>query len=156
MKINTSSWHYKIYAFNSKWVARWMCAWNWYEKPGPSAMIGLCPYMRMILLWGPIVMLTNIVPLGAVVYAILLFPVDVNGAGGVGWIVGIAALGLVGVFLSRQAGKWISKKAQESVEKQSRKKSEEKDGTGFFTIMAEYVKTFKSKVCPIMEVDNDS
>lgn len=157
MKISDKSWHYKIYVFNSQLVAAWKDDKFYLNKPGNGKNIGLCPYMRMIFVWGPLAMLSYTVPIYAMYLALFKFPVSAAGAMGIVWLFGWIA-GIIG-FMFAMA--WFTEYNNNRKANKASKSSIvnpydgiEEEST-FWTIIREYVVALKTKVCPILEVNND-
>lgn len=156
MKIDPDSWHYKLYCFMSQWYAAWTHKEHYHEYPYDQKMIGLCPYMRMILIWGPIAILSNFIPLAAIMVTFFIFPAGVAGAQGVLWLFfSITALaGSIWMFakLVDLTSNWRDARREEKL------KSLDPDyepTVTFWTTLKEYAKSFKTKICPIMELPDD-
>jgi len=157
-KINPESWHYKIYRYNSQLVAAWLCEDDYHEYPHQyGKMIGLCPYMRMICLWGPLVALSNIIPLAALAATFWMLPSFANGIAGVLWLFGSIAL----IFATFIGMAYLKDKSNER--KEAKKQSQLRDYDEYFaeppvtfwTLFKDYVRAVKTKVCPILELPND-
>ena len=156
--INPESWHYKIYRFNSQLVAAWNCNENYHEYPHQyGKMIGLCPYTRMIFLWGPLVALTNIIPLAALAATFWMLPSFTNGLTGVLWLFGSIAL----IFAILIGMAYLKDKSNER--KETKKESQlpefgaivAEPPVTFWSLLKDYVRAVKTKVCPILELPND-
>jgi hypothetical protein len=164
MKLNKSSWHYKVYAFNSQMVAKLGDEHDFYEYPHHGRIIGLCPYMRMIMIWGPLVFLCNLVPLIAAVGAFIVLPVTTIGAVSqlivVATIVGfiVAACLIIGGanYLAGRLGDM-----QELRTEQQEKTRLESAANGvtppetFWSLLVSYITSLKTKVCPVLELDDE-
>jgi hypothetical protein len=137
----------------SQWNAAWHHKSNYYEYPKHGEMIGLCPYMRMIIIWGPLAILSNLIPLGAVIGALFMFPMAANGAAGVGWLFFWVVL-TVGLIVAWAFFKdWRDAKAEEKEKSQiSSWDDEEEKPQGFIKLMYEWI---HNKFCPILEVHHD-
>lgn len=155
MKISTTSWHYKLYVFNTQLVEAWKG--NSYFHTCPSdGNVGLCPYMRMIMIWGPLVLLTYTIPIGMTIAALVLFPMKAAGVIGIlyliGWIVGLIAVMFLMAWLS-------SRKEQRELDKAERTKGvsmpDVEPKTTFWSVLKEYIIAAKTKVCPVLEVSDD-
>jgi len=93
MKISPTSWHYRLYVFMCQWNAAWRDKDDYWEYPKNTTMLGLCHYMRMILIWGPLAILSNLVPIATLLGAFFIFPAGANGIVAILWLFGaIAAL----------------------------------------------------------------
>lgn len=157
MKLNPNSWHYKIYAFNSQLVAAWMHKddYHYYPKIG-SFGIGLCPYMRMILIWGPLVALTNVVPFAAIYAAFIMFPGFAAGGAGIFWLIFTLA-SIVGFFvLLAKIKDWASERQERREESQLRRQDPDyQEPEGFWRLVGGYLKSMKTKICPVLEIQDD-
>jgi len=153
LNINKSSWHYKVYTFNSQWWAAWTNQSDYHTYKMNNDKIGLCEYMRMILLWGPLAILSNIVPIMAVWLAFFMFPMSISGIGGVIWLfVAIGAFGASGVCLEKFLSYRENKKSQAATDMTHNNAIPD---SGFRVIAKEFVISIKTKVCPILEVNDD-
>jgi len=155
MKIREDSWHFRLYVFMSQWNAAWRYKDDYlaYPKIGSSG-IGLCPYMRMILIWGPLAIVSNVVPIFAVVAAFLIFPGSMNGAAGVGWLLfSISVIIGLGFIIS-----WIKDWSDERAERRegSQLKCQDPDYVepdSFWKLLKAFAQTTKSKICPVLELE---
>lgn len=155
--MKTNSWHWKVYCFNSQLVAAWKGKDDYHEYPYHNKMIGLCPYMRMILIWGPLVMLTNIIPLAAIIATFYWFPAGANGIVGVYWLLG-SIIGVVTFFVTlAKYQDWQTARREEKQESQlsCQRVDMENQAETFWTLVMSYIKAIKSKVCPVLEIEND-
>lgn len=155
-KIDRNSWHWKIYAFNSQLVHAWLGKDFYYEYPKQreGEKIGLCPYMRMIILWGPLVMLTYLAPLAAFYGALIYFPYSANA--------GLGLLALFGTLLAISGVIWLLawlavKREEETWEqREAREEARErrlKENPGFLRLFWRWLVAQKTKICPVMEVE---
>tara|TARA_B110000240_G_C13364849_1_gene395615 strand:- start:315 stop:809 length:495 start_codon:yes stop_codon:yes gene_type:complete len=164
MKLNKSSWHYKVYAFNSQLVAAWQNQNSFHRYPYHGKIIGLCPYMRMIIIWGPLVFLCNLAPLVAAVGVFIVLPVTTIGAMSqlivVATIVGfvVAACLIIGGanYLAGRLGDMEELRAE-----QQKKTKLESAANGvtppetFWSLLVSYITSLKTKVCPVLELDDE-
>ena len=149
MKISPTSWHYRLYCYMSQAYASWTHENDYWEYPKNTAFLGLCPYMRMILIWGPIAILSNLVPIYAVIAALVLFPAGASGWVGIAWLFGSAALiaGLIvlGAYLfDKGAERRAAKK-----ESQLNNMDEEEKPAGFIKLMYTWI---HDSICPKLEL----
>lgn len=162
MKISRTSWHFKLFVFMSQWSAAWRCHKDFFEWPHISKFgIGLCPYMRMILIWGPLAILSNILPIMFIVGSFVLFPGFAAGWAGVGWLFGslVIVIGVVfATFLSVEfVSEWRRNRAPERHWIQTDESDDESDDEpsegkphGFIRLFAVWL---HDAVCPILEVE---
>lgn len=153
MKINPQSWHYKLYAFNAQLVAAWFHKDNYHYEATDDKNVGLCPYMRMILLWGPIVMLTYTVPLGALGASFVWLPVIATSGMAYLWMGAMAAVVAATIWSAARPINYEKERVKSAERKRRREYAEE--NPGFMRILWNYVLTAKTKVCPILEVDSN-
>lgn len=149
MKINRNSWHFKLYEFNLQLIAAWR-GHDWYFEVKGKDTIGLCPYVRTIILWGPLIMATYVLTLYIVTLPFVFFPIAMGtGLGGSIAVIGTIFLFILTLFLlDKYIGYRNKKKDDEEIPDWQ---SEEKDKT-FGTVFWEYIKSFKTKICPVLEV----
>lgn len=156
MRISKNSWHYKLYVFMSQWNAAWRAEDDYHLFPKDNERIGLCPYMRMILIWGPLAILSNIFPLGTFAAVVFLFPMSANGLWGVFWLffwIATVIVALFGIGFLKDFSDKRAERKKSQLDSNEEPKSEPE--TGFFKILIEYVKAFKTKICPVLEVKQD-
>jgi hypothetical protein len=162
MKISADSWHYRLYVFMSQWNAAWRHKIDPWEYPRGGHMIGLCPYMRMILIWGPLAILSNLLPLGALYVTFILFPVSMNGGLGVAWLLGffvtvgavVFAIGFIRHVIGKlEEGRRSSQITRQQEEELARQRGEEK--TSFRSLVWGFLVAAKTKMCPVLELKND-
>jgi hypothetical protein len=162
MNIDSNSWHWRLYKFNSQWVAAWKGRNDFYDFPRHGRMIGLCPYMRMILIWGPIAMLSNIFPLAVLAGTFLLFPVTANGVMGIAWLIGVIVLVAASICAMSYLLDYRSRRCEANrradLKHESNKSSDsqltEQPDT-FWTLFCSYVVAVKTKICPVLQAPNE-
>jgi hypothetical protein len=117
--------------------------------------IGLCEYMRMLLIWGPIMTGFYIAIASWIGYVFLVMPIM---SGGIGFIsIGFSILFLlamvaiiVGVFFTIFVLDFTKNKILDKLEDITEANDEKDDEEK--SIIIEYYKETKDKVCPIMEI----
>lgn len=165
-KINPESWHYKLYVFNTQLIGRWGDDEEFYLRPhSRRRKIGLCPYVRTIMLWGPLVMASYVLPIGAFLGVVVFLPGGLAGTAGI--------LGLISVFVAMAAlavgigylTKWINTVHKIYVPKKSELATNyDDDGypieierpATFWTILKDYIIAAKTKVCPVLTLPEDN
>lgn len=156
-QINPKSWHYKVYVFMSQWNAAWCHESNYEMYPNDGKMIGLCPYMRMIFIWGPMAILSNLIPFGALFIVFFAAPFKAAGFVGIAWLFGtimtivlaIVAFGfLYDVRIAR-------KDAKESALLKLRQDWDEEKPETFMSLLRDWLKSYKTKICPVLEMPDD-
>ncbi len=155
MKIREDSWHFRLYVFMSQWNAAWRGNNDYLDHPQISSFgIGLCPYMRMILIWGPLAILSNVFPIAAVIGSLVAFPGSVAGTSGIFWLFGWIA-GFVGAIFALGWIKNWQDERQESREISQLIKQDPNyvEPESFWKLIKDYVKSAKTKVCPVLELE---
>ncbi len=158
MKISPDSWHYKLYVFMSQWNAAWRHKLDPWEYPRGKNMIGLCPYMRMILIWGPLSILSNLLPIGAVYAAFVMFPAAVNGTAGIAWLVGSVIALAVSFFLIGWIAHLIGVVREQRRDSRIQREFEDLDvepKETFFGLIKQYIVAIKTRICPVLELEDD-
>ena len=153
--ISKTSWHYKLYRFFSQLCAAWRGNEDFYKYPKNQNMIGLCQYMRMILIWGPLVMLTYLIPIGAVTSFFFWLPFSLNGSAGVMSFYAVVA-SLIFVIVVATIAIWLIKRSTDAVieyRETKKNKSKVETKTKKPNLLFEYAKAIKSKMCPILKVE---
>ena len=153
--IDINSWHWKVYCFNSQLCAAWRGNEDFNEYPYHGRLLGLCPYMRMIFLWGPLVALTYLLPIGAIATAFYFLPTSAGGTGGVLWLVGV----ILSFAAFVAAIVWALGKQKEIRERRPapylRKERDEPTTVTFRSMLFDWLKSMKSKVCPVLVLPDD-
>jgi hypothetical protein len=157
-EIDPKCWHWKLYCFMSQVIA----AWN--DKPNPEEYgihdthIGRCPYMRTIFVWGPLVLLTNLIPISALVSLFYWIPMSMSGGAGIIWTVVTigSVIGGVILFLLMLAG------ITELVDRSNARKQHAVPNTPkinqpetMWSLIKEHIGSVKTKLCPILVVKHD-
>ena len=159
MKISPDSWHYKLYVFMSQWNAAWRGKSDYWEYPLNGNMIGLCPYMRMILIWGPLAILSNLIPIGAIVATFFLFPASVNGAVGVAWLIGsilLIAGGILAIgYITHLIGRIEEGRRRNEIENDDWFEEGYEPKQTFRGLVWSYLVALKTKMCPVLELKKD-
>jgi uncharacterized membrane-anchored protein len=160
MKLNKFSWHYKVYAFNSQMVAAWTMESDFHEYPWDGRTIGLCPYMRMIMLWGPLVFLCNLSPLIAGVAAYIVLPAVTIGVSSLLSVTATIVGFTIACYILNSGVKYLSAR-RDDINREKRKQRRidaENDVTPpetFWSLLVSYIKSLKTKVCPVLELDDE-
>lgn len=153
MKISPTSWHYRLYCYMSQAHAAWTHKDDYHEYPKNTAFLGLCPYMRMILIWGPIAILSNLIPIFAILATLFIFPASTGGLAGVLWLFG--AIGtLVGAIIGLgYLVEWNRERrhAREESQLGSYGEPEEKP-KGFIALLYTWI---HDSICPKLELPQD-
>jgi hypothetical protein len=158
MKISENSWHYRLFVFMSQWNAAWRNRDDYLDHPKTSRRekfnIGLCPYMRMILIWGPLSILSNLIPLLAVLGALVAMPTGMNGLAGVLWLLFWAVSAVAIGFAIAKLADWRQARAENQEKLQVYRQSPDyvKKDT-FLSLLGEFLMSIKTKICPVLEVE---
>jgi hypothetical protein len=154
--INRESWHWKLYIFDLQMINAWTGEDFYYDEEGPKN-IGLCPYMRTLFLWGPLIMMTNLIPWAAVIWSVIYFPTSAMGI--IGPIMVVLGLALIfatiwclGLLAKRNKQKRIAREEETARQGRYDRFDPKKDDDTFWKLIKDWIKTRKSKICPIMEV----
>ena len=160
MKLNLESWHYKLYAFDCQMVAALWDESNPHEYPQHGRIIGLCPYMRMILIWGPLTLLLQLSPWAAAIGAVCVLPMYVIGS--TSWItLVLSIIAIIGLAI----GAWmLMRYITDAVDTHRTNKQEslpqidpfaEPKPDTFWTMTVAYLRSAKTRICPILEIDDE-
>lgn len=151
MKIDTNSWHYKLYVFNCQLVSAWTGYEQFYMEPDHQRRIGLCPYARMLLIWGPLIMSSYLAMVLVVIGCLIVFPILINGVIGISWFFGTMFTIAGVIYLTSR----FLEKRDHLRKETPRVVKENDDSPSFWQIVKEYIKACKLKICPIMEIKQD-
>lgn len=156
MHISVNSWHYQIYVFMHRICLKFVGDDYWYEAPH-SKKVNLCPYMRTILIWGPLVILFHLAWLLLALTVFVWIPLSVSGVAAYSWTLGVFFVGLsfltVISIISFLGLKFLGDRSQRKrKERQIRKLNGESEPITFWSSLREYLKSVKSKTCIQLEI----
>lgn len=149
MNISKTSWHYKLFRLNYILKASLFNKSydDWYWQDFSNRPVNLCHYMRTILVWLPLKLLTYVGFYAILLWLIFEFGVKTYGGGFLLMLMAIAGLAVIGgaffVFFLLEG--FLKKQAQKVRE-------EKEDHKKFTSLLFEWYRAAKEKVCPIMEV----
>lgn len=163
MNIRSTDWHYRLYLFNHRLCQKFRGNTWWYEHE-PSR-INLCPYMRTILIWGPLLWFIHACLYVALGYAFIYLPLSVVGMSDMGWLVGalgrvavtgllfaVVAYGLIRVL--SYFGEKRKKAKQERLELIESGVLPPPKSSSFWKMVKEYWESFHSKTCFALKVED--
>jgi hypothetical protein len=119
-----------------------------------NSSIGLCEYMRMLLLWGPIMVGFYLAFIALVLYVFLIMPIM---SGGIGFIsIALTAVCVIAFFLFVIGAFFIiflcdtlKDKVIEKIDNAAQTAEENGDDA---PILIQYYRAVKNKICPVMEI----
>ena len=154
MYISQNSWHFQLYKFTKTVVERFKG--NPYWDNVSVSKVNLCPYMRTILIWGPLVVSFYSFLYAFGLYVLVYLPITMtNGAAIMNTGLFIFVCALIAVALIGSIA-FITNMTVGLVDKQRAKREEMEElgikPSGFFAILMEYLKSLKSKTCVQLEV----
>ena len=136
MILNKNAWHFSVYKFFKTQMNRWD---DYYpEDPNTIENIGLCPYMRTLLLWGPLQMSFYALCYGAVYIALISIPLY---GGFINLFFSLLIVGFCMAIFALMAF-IASVDIKELVSSKSAKNN----------VAIQYAVSLKTKICPIMKV----
>lgn len=157
-----------------QWYVRWffwsLTVWDEFKDHGDSSWryrngTNLCHFLRVMLVWCPLVLLLNVAVYGAGVAALTALPIYFWGGTGYAYVVGALAI-VVGVIislnaLSRRLKEW--ERRHPPAPKPEKKKEPPKvavpaapTGPGFWQVVWQYIVASKQKVCPIITFNHQT
>lgn len=157
MKINQNSWHYRLYNFMAQWHAVWLVNYDYLNAGKPTnGKIGLCPYMRTILIWGPLAILSNLVPFGMLYLTFFVIPIELNGAMGVYWLFGVLVGLIITVVLIILLSEYQENRRNARMSQvKNQDEAEQDQSDSFWSLVKEYLVSLKTRICPVLEVDDN-
>ncbi len=146
-----------------QWYVRWffwsLMVWDEFKETDSSWRYengtNLCHFIRVMLVWCPLVLLLNAAVYGSGIAALTALPIYLYGGVGYAWVVGIiafvVALILAIKFALRRLREW--ERRQPAMHKSEKKNETPKvapapTGPGFFEVLWKYIVGLKKKVCP--------
>lgn len=153
MKVSKDSWHFKLYKFATLAKAKFQERdfWeDWYNSEIDTSRINLCPYIRRPLVVMPLIILANIIAYVMIGIVAFWLPASTVGLGNFYSVIGVVLAGslilILSVFL-------FSKLAEAGGEAVYRAKE---TTTPYRNLLGEYYLAVKHKICPIIEVSEDT
>ena len=148
-------------------------SWKWYSGNAVTFKTGtnLCHYVRCSVLWGPGIILLQLLMVSLVMGALFFLPLEAWGLGGylLSWgILGLVALGLFGLWKfigwaddappSWRFNAWLRRVLSEPVKNIAKRNAERlsfrnTDGVSFWSIVWAFVVTLKHQVCPLIKIE---
>lgn len=156
MNISSNSWHFRLYAFNKKLLERFRGNTYWYEDV--PKRVNLCPYMRTILIWEPMLYLFYSLTYFILLGTFLLMPLTMVGTTDGTWLVSviffflmIGAAGAGFIYGMTRVGSFVSAKRKEAREAREAAGIVEQPN-GFFKVLKAYWRSFHDKTCFALDV----
>ncbi len=133
----------------------------------------LCHYVRCSILWGPGIILLQLLMVSLVMGALLFLPLQAWGLGGylLAWVIlGFDALFAFGLWKfigwadetspGRRFSTWLRKVLSEPVENVVKRNAERlsfrnTEGVSFWSIVWAFVVTLKHQVCPLIKIEEN-
>lgn len=153
--LNPDVWHAKLYF----WALR---VWHGfvdraeYQTSRYSKRTNLCYYIRVIVLWVPLVVLSYVAVLGGITYALFILPVKLFGLREFWTVVGVIAL-VVGiivgiVFLASLFVRGVRRAVRFPLDylEQRQEQKREAGKPSFASLIKEWIVAKKQKICPLI------
>ena len=159
MNLDRKSWHVRLF-FSSHGICDKFTGFdrNWYYDDFDRSWYyddestNLCHYVRVILLYAPLVFLAHLIFLAAALYVLILLPFQLFGTGywyAIGIIAALAALAGIAVWFHRRWEFVWSKKHEEKTSQPTPEPEPVKvKRPGFFEVLWNYLIAVKQKICP--------
>lgn len=154
LQVNPDSWHARLYLWSHTiWGEFWhKNNWSWYKDKCTNTNV--CYYLRVMLVYAPLVILLHAALFAATVGVVVVLPIHLFGASGVGKAV-IAIL-LVALGLGLMMGLCLlAFKASGMAIDSSRKRTmtiHEQDGLTFWEVVRARISGAKHKICPLIAI----
>jgi hypothetical protein len=161
--INKKQWYVRWFFFCLALIDEFVNERGWRMNRFEDG-VNLCTFMRVSLIWGPLVILLHITFYTGLVATFTYLPIHLFGFGGYVWIIGSVA-GVIGaLFLVawvEDVWKIWRRKRWEAAREARHKALEfpvndrtpeaEKKGPSFVSVVWSYAAAVKQKVCPIIK-----
>ncbi len=162
MKLQESQWHVQLYL----WCRD---TWNTFRDDNDwNTHHNLCLYIRSIILWAPLALLSQLALVAWAGYVLVYYPVTRIGWTGFFWEIGVV-VGIAFAFLlfmlirkgiRRLSQAWTNRRYRKLEKLEGTKEdaeevlvTPEKDkGPGFIEVVFEYLVAMKQKTCPTIEI----
>ena len=160
MVIHTDQWHFRLYLWSRQLLLQFRGRRELFDELRVRHFgVNLCPYMRTLVVWMPIVVMLHLAVFGWIAYVYVVMPLRLFGAMAVGIILaktiaamiagvvfGSILIGLVklySLFMDWRADYRAAHPAAEAAHPQR---------FGFFKLLGAYLRAAHDKVCPHIEV----
>lgn len=151
MVIARESWHYSLFKFGLKVINLFMGEYyTSYFENGTN----LCHYMRVILVYLPLILLIWLATLAATVYVAVITPIKLFGISDYLWTLGIIAAVTVGIVLVSIMISLVFDGFLMSLIRRRRVRRLERivaPELNFLELMGQWLVAKKQKVCPQLE-----
>ena len=146
-----------------QWYVRWffwsLMVWNEFKEDDDSSWryrtgTNLCHFLRVMLVWCPLVLLLNAAVYGSGIAVLTVLPIYFYGGVGYAWIIGVIVF-VVGLllavkFVNRRLSEWSYRRSamRVRVPQPPRAPITAPTGPTFLEVLLSYIIAVKMKVCP--------
>ena len=160
MDLSKRQWYVAWFFLSLAIIDEFMDERGW-RQSRYSEGTNLCSFVRVILLWAPIIVVLNLLGYAAVIAVLTYLPIHLFGLTGYGWIVGglaavVAVIWLINVTfaaLGRSNARRRELRRRENLHRgfDEREAPEpEKKGPSFAAVLWGYVVAAKQRICPMI------
>jgi len=152
MNLNKQSWYVRWFFWSLDILDKFVGCDTWRYQKGTN----LCHFMRVILIYAPLVLVLHLALYGAAIGVVTVLPVYLFGWGSYGKTLGFVAAGVFIWFVTQAILERRKITGQESIVAQSPKVVQASSaGPTFWQVVGEWLRAKKAKVCPLIAF-NDS
>lgn len=150
MHLNRESWHARLFF----WA---LGVWNEFRNNESQEVFfrqqtNLCHYIRVLLVWMPLVLGIHAVLIGSTVWAFIILPIYLFGITGYGWTIAVIVGLIVAVFALVYFLKLLGRLFNKAEEWRDRPAVEKPDtGPSFWEVLRVWKKAQKDKMCPFVD-----
>lgn len=164
MVIYTDQWHFRLYLWSRQILRQFRGSLDYFDDQRERRFgVNLCPYIRTLMLWMPLVVALHLIVFGLVAYVYVIMPFQLFGAMAIGIVLakvlaavitGVVFFGIIvglvklfGVFMDWRADYRIAHPVPEVPVGAQRPQR-----FGFFKLLGAYLRAAHDKICPHIEV----
>lgn len=151
MNLNKSKWYVRWYFWSlgicEEFLERGM------QRDAELDGTNLCAFMRVILIYTPLILLIHAIVYASALATITLWPIHLFGLKGYGLIVGRIAVLIVLIILVTNLVGWLLDKRQARILAQGQEAkptNANTAGPGFARVLGRWVVAKKRKICPLI------
>ena len=152
MDLNRKRWYVRWYFWSLGICGEFIDSYSLTRRAEQKGT-NLCAFMRMILVYAPLVLLFNAVVYASLIFTFIVLPIYLFGLKGFG--LGVGVLGVLGflILMTVSLVMWLKDKRREKVcakEQAVKTTSADVAGPGFFRVLGQWMVAKKRKVCPLI------
>ncbi len=165
MNINQQSWHFSLFQFGLKMIDRFLgqldSAYPYSERY--EKRTNLCHYMRVILVYVPMILGLYAATVGGAVYVAMILPIKLFGISSCVWVIAFAAsfitltaLVVFAMMLCAELYGRLSARVRVAAMNKQFAAATVTRGPGFGELLLDWLEARKARVCPLITFEDSA